>query len=119
MEDKELQDCSCKIINKENVEKVIASMPDDETLYDLADFFKAFSDSTRIKILYALLQGELCVCDISTALNMTQSATSHQLRVLKLNRLVKSRRDGKIVYYSLDDEHVNRIFKEGFSHITE
>ena len=94
-------------------------MPKDENLYDLAEFFKVFGDTTRIKILYVLFQAELCVCDIAALLGMTQSAISHQLRVLKQARLVKYRKDGKVVYYSLDDEHVQTIFNMGFAHIVE
>ncbi len=91
----------------------------DETLYDLADLFKVLGDTTRIKILCALFQAEMCVCDISALLGMTQSAISHQLRVLKQARLVKYRKEGKVVYYSLDDEHVESIFDKGLIHISE
>ena len=94
-------------------------MPDEEMLYDLAELFKVFGDTTRIKIIYALFEKEMCVCDISDFLNMTQSATSHQLRVLKRARLVKFRKDGKTVYYSLDDEHISKIFNCGLDHIKE
>ena len=91
----------------------------DEKLYDLADLFKVFGDTTRIKIIYALFEEEMCVCDIADLLNMTQSAISHQLRVLKQARLVKFRKEGKTVYYSLDDNHVNQIFNCGLCHIEE
>ena len=91
----------------------------DEKLYDLADLFKVFGDTTRIKIIYALFEEEMCVCDIADLLNMTQSAISHQLRVLKQARLVKFRKEGKTVYYSLDDNHVNQIFNCGVCHIEE
>ena len=94
-------------------------MPQEETLYDLAELFKVFGDSTRIKILWALDEAEMCVCDIAFLLNMTQSAISHQLRVLKQAELVKSRREGKIVFYSLEDEHVKQIFDQGLIHISE
>jgi len=94
-------------------------MPQEETLYDLAELFKVFGDSTRIKILWALDESEMCVCDIAFLLNMTQSAISHQLRVLKQAGLVKSRREGKIVFYSLEDEHVKQIFDQGLIHISE
>lgn len=94
-------------------------MPQEETLYDLAKLFKVFGDSTRIKILWALDESEMCVCDIAFLLNMTQSAISHQLRVLKQAELVKSRREGKIVFYSLEDEHVKQIFDQGLIHISE
>ena len=93
--------------------------PQEETLYDLAELFKVFGDSTRIKILWALDEAEMCVCDIAFLLNMTQSAISHQLRVLKQAELVKSRREGKIVFYSLEDEHVKQIFDQGLIHILE
>jgi len=94
-------------------------MPQEETLYDLAELFKVFGDSTRIRILWALDEAEMCVCDISVLLNMTQSAISHQLRVLKQAKLVKNRKEGKVVYYSLDDEHVKQIFDQGLTHINE
>ena len=93
--------------------------PQEETLYELAELFKVFGDSTRIKILWALDEAEMCVCDIAFLLNMTQSAISHQLRVLKQAELVKSRREGKIVFYSLEDEHVKQIFDQGLIHISE
>ncbi|NLL73060.1 MAG: winged helix-turn-helix transcriptional regulator [Clostridiales bacterium] len=94
-------------------------MPKEETLYDLAETFKVFGDSTRIRILWALDESEMCVCDIASLLNMTQSAISHQLRVLKQAKLVKNRREGKVVYYSLDDEHVRLIIDQGMAHINE
>jgi len=94
-------------------------MPNEEVLFNLAELFKIFSDSTRVKILWALDESELCVCDISVLLNMTQSAISHQLKVLKQVNLVKSRREGKIVYYSLSDDHVKNIFNQGMIHISE
>ena len=94
-------------------------MPDDEILYDLADLFKIFADSTRIKILYALLESELCVCDIAQMLGMNQSAISHQLRVLKQSKLVKYRREGKTIFYSLADGHVRTILDQGMEHIEE
>ena len=94
-------------------------MPDDELIYDLAEFFKVFADSTRMKIIYALMDKELCVGDIAEIVNTTQSAISHQLRVLKQAKLVKFRKDGKEVYYSLDDEHIEEIVKKGREHIEE
>ena len=94
-------------------------MPNEELLYDLAELFKVFGDSTRVRILCALDEAEMCVCDIASVLNMTQSAISHQLRFLKQARLVKNRQDGKIVYYSLDDEHIKTIFDDGLAHIKE
>lgn len=94
-------------------------MPGDEKICDLADFFKVFADSTRIKILYVLLCSELCVCDLAETLHMTQSAISHQLRMLKQMALVKNRRDGKTVYYSLSDGHIATILSQGLEHIEE
>ena len=94
-------------------------LPEDEVLYDLAELFKIFGDSTRVKILYALLESELCVCDLARLMDVTQSAVSHQLRVLKTSKLVKFRREGKTVYYSLADDHVIRILSQGMEHITE
>ncbi|MGG7059279.1 ArsR/SmtB family transcription factor [Clostridium nigeriense] len=119
MGENKLESCNCTIIHKDVVERVKGNLPKEENLYDLADLFKAFSDSTRIKILHALFQEELCVCDLAALLDMTQSAISHQLRVLKGNRLVKFRRDGKVIYYSLADDHIKHIFDEGFKHILE
>lgn len=94
-------------------------MPSEEELYDLAELFKVFGDTTRIRILYELFGGELCVGDIAEKLSMTQSAISHQLRVLKANRLVRFRRDGKTVYYALDDDHVRDIIEKGVEHVME
>lgn len=101
------------------VEDLTETLPDDDTLDELEDLFKIFGDSTRIKILYVLHCGELCVCDIASVLSMSQSAISHQLRVLRQNRLIKSRRDGKNIYYSLADEHVHTIISMGLEHIEE
>jgi len=111
--------CDCEVIHEEIVNQVKEKMPKEEKLFDLAELFKLFGDSTRVRILWALDESELCVCDISVLLNMTQSAISHQLRILKQANLVRSRRDGKIVYYSLSDEHVKQIFNQGMSHISE
>ncbi|MCO5388814.1 MAG: metalloregulator ArsR/SmtB family transcription factor [Desulfosporosinus sp.] len=111
--------CNCNVIHEEIVNMVRAKMPMEENLYDLAELFKVFGDSTRIKILWALDEAEMCVCDIAVLLNMTQSAISHQLRVLKQARLVKYRKDGKIVFYSLEDEHIKQIFEQGLTHINE
>ena len=115
----EIERCDCDVIHDEIVAKVKENMPEEDSLYDLAELFKVFGDSTRVRILWALDSSEMCVCDIAYLLNMTQSAISHQLRVLKQAALVKSRRDGKIVYYSLADEHVRTIFDQGLSHINE
>ena len=109
----------CTILHEETVNKVKQEMPEDGFIYDLAELFKVFADSTRMKIIYALLEEELCVCDLANIVGTTQSAISHQLRVLKSSRLVKFRRSGKIIYYSLDDEHIKHIFDEGLKHITE
>lgn len=114
-----LDNCNCTIIHEDTINRVKGNIPEDEILYDLADLFKVFGDTTRVKILCALLQEEMCVCDIATLLGMNQSAISHQLRVLKQARLVKPRRDGKVVYYSLQDEHVQCIFDQGLTHIKE
>ena len=114
-----LERCDCDVIHEGVVAAVKERMPEEETLYDLAELFKIFGDSTRIKILWALEEAEMCVCDIAYLLNLTQSAVSHQLRILKQSNLVKSRREGKIVYYSLSDEHVKQIFEQGLSHINE
>lgn len=95
------------------------AMPPEETLYDLAEFFKVFGDSTRIRILYALLDHELCVGDLAELLGLTQPACSHQLRVLKNNKLVRYRREGKVVFYSLSDDHVRSIIETGMEHVLE
>lgn len=114
-----IANCDCNIIHNETVEYVAGRMPAEEDLYDLAELFKVFGDTTRIKILCALSEAEMCVCDIAALLNMTQSSISHQLRILKQARLVRYRRDGKVVYYSLDDEHVKQIFDQGLIHLKE
>lgn len=110
---------SKQIINEEVVEKVMANLPDEEILYDVAELFKVFGDSTRIKIICALFEEEMCVYDLAATLNMTQSAISHQLRILKQAKLIRNRRDGKLMYYSLDDDHVKQIFDAGYKHIIE
>lgn len=101
------------------VEKVRQQMPAEDTLYDLSELFRIFGDSTRIRILYVLFEAEMCVCDIAQLLGMTQSAISHQLRALKNAKLVKSRREGKTVFYSLSDDHVKTIMDQGLEHVTE
>lgn len=111
--------CDTNVIHDDVVNHVKDKMPQEETLFDLAELFKIFGDSTRIKILWALDEAEMCVCDIAFLLNMTQSAISHQLRVLKQAKLVKNRREGKIVFYSLQDEHIKQIFDQGLIHILE
>lgn len=115
----EIERCGTVCVHQCAVDEVLSEMPGDETLYDLAELFKVFGDSTRIKILYALFEAELCVCDISKLLGLTQSAVSHQLRVLKNSRLVKFRREGKTVFYALADGHVRRIIAQGMDHIKE
>lgn len=114
-----IERCDCDVIHEDIVNEVKSKMPEEEILYDLAELFKVFGDSTRIKILWALDEAEMCVCDIAVLLNMTQSAISHQLRVLKQANLVKNRKEGKVVYYSLDDDHVKNIFDQGLIHINE
>ena len=111
--------CEITQVHQGAVDQVRQVLPPDEVLSDLADLFKIFGDSTRIKILYALLRSELCVCDIAKLMEVTQSAVSHQLRVLKSSKLVKFRRDGKTLYYSLADEHVCRIISQGMEHVEE
>lgn len=115
----EIDRCDCNTIHEEVVNDVREHMPDEDILLDLADIFKVFSDSTRVKILYALFRAEMCVCDIAVLLGMTKSSISHQLRILKQAKLVKYRKDGKVVYYSLTDEHVKTIFDQGLIHICE
>lgn len=115
----EIERCFCTVVHEDVVEKVKDMMPEEERLYDVAELFKVLGDTTRIKIICALFESEMCVCDIAALLNMSQSAVSHQLRVLKAARLVKFRKEGKIVYYSLDDEHVKMIFDLGLSHVGE
>jgi len=111
--------CDCDVIHDDVVKRVRKAMPVDEDFYDLADLYKMFSDSTRVRILWALSRHELCVCDIAVLLNMTKSAISHQLKSLRLSNLVKYDKRGKEVYYSLADDHVKDIFEKGFEHIHE
>lgn len=107
------------IIDSRTAEDIRDKMPDESELYELADLFKVFGDSTRIKILYVLFENEMCVYDIANILNMTQSAISHQLRILKQNRLVKFRKEGRNVLYTLADEHVFTILRQGIEHVEE
>lgn len=109
----------CTILHEDVVNEVKKKIPQDEMIYDLAEFFKVFADSTRMKIIFALMENELCVCDIANIVQTTQSAISHQLRLLKQSKLVKFRKEGKVVYYSLDDEHISQIVKKGREHIEE
>lgn len=111
--------CSCDIIHENVIARVKQKMPQEEKLYDLAELFKVFGDTTRVKIISALFEAEMCVCDIAELLNMTPSSISHQLRVLRQARLVKHRKEGKVVFYSLDDEHIKGIFNQGLEHILE
>ena len=111
--------CEEALVHDAAVDRVRQNLPPEERLYDLAELFKIFGDSTRVKILYALLESELCVCDIAQLLGLTQSAVSHQLRVLKGSRLVKFRKEGKTVFYSLADSHVRKIIAQGMEHIDE
>ena len=111
--------CDCEVIHRELVERIRKFMPKEEDFYDLADLYKMFSDSTRVRILWALSRERLCVCDIAVLLGMTKSAISHQLKSLRLANLVKYVKQGKEVYYSLADDHVKDIFEKGFEHIHE
>ncbi|MFQ8775962.1 metalloregulator ArsR/SmtB family transcription factor [Finegoldia sp. BIOML-A2] len=111
--------CEVTLIHEDNVKKTINELPDDELIADLSDMFKIFGDQTRVKILMALESGELCVCDIAAVMNMSQSAISHQLRVLKQSNIVKTRRQGKVVYYSISDDHVKEIFDIAIVHVQE
>ena len=112
-------ECEVLHVHEDKVKAVKEHMVDEEKIYDLADLFKVFGDSTRIKILVSLIDGELCVCDIASLLNMTHSAISHQLATLKMTNLVKSRKEGKTVYYSLADEHISSIIAIGKEHVME
>ncbi|MBO5727516.1 MAG: helix-turn-helix transcriptional regulator [Oscillospiraceae bacterium] len=111
--------CVCVETHPDAIRRANETLPEDEALYDLAELFKLFGDTTRIKILYALLDAELCVCDIAQLLGLTQSAISHQLRLLKAGKLVKFRREGKSVFYSLADGHVRSILGQGMEHMGE
>ena len=117
MEEKEIGCCEVTEVHENLLKIVRETIPEETELYDLAELFKIFGDSTRIRILFVLFEAEVCVCDLAAALNMTQSAISHQLRILKQSRLVKSRREGKSVFYSLDDEHVATILAQGMEHV--
>lgn len=114
-----MERCDYIHAHEDIVTAVTDQMPDEEILYDLAELFKVFGDSTRIKILYVLFEAEMCVCDIAQLLNMNQSAISHQLRVLKQSQLVKYRREGKTIFYSLADSHVRAILDQGMEHVAE
>lgn len=111
--------CDCDVVHEEVTQRVKSRMPNEEILGDLSDFFKVIGDGTRIKILWALDESEMCVCDLANVLNMTKSAISHQLRSLREANLVKFRKSGKEVFYSLADNHVKEIFEQGLIHIKE
>jgi DNA-binding transcriptional ArsR family regulator len=115
----QIECCDCNEIHEDLLKIVNDTMPEETELYDLAELFKVFGDSTRIRILFVLFEAEVCVCDLAKVLNMTQSAISHQLRILKANKLVNSRREGKSVFYSLADGHVRTIIAQGREHIEE
>ena len=119
MKKPEVECCDVTCVHNQIIEAVKEKMPAEELLNELADFYKVFGDATRIKILCVLLRSEMCVCDLAEMLGMTQSAISHQLRVLKQMKLVKNRREGKTVYYSLADGHIQNIISQGMEHIME
>ena len=115
----EVECCDVTYIHEDKVRKAQEFLPDEERMKELAEFYKVFGDATRVKLLYVLLESEMCVCDLAAILKMTQSAISHQLRVLKQMKLVKNRREGKVVYYSLADGHIKNIISQGMEHIME
>ena len=117
--DRELDFCETSEVHEELLKTVRDTLPPEEELYDLAELFKVFGDSTRIRILFVLFEAEVCVCDLAAALNMTVSAVSHQLKILKQNKLIKNRREGRSVFYSLADDHVRTIVSQGMEHIEE
>ena len=119
MSERSIEACSFLCVHEDVVAQVQRSLPEQEQLLRLADLFKVFGDGTRIRILYVLLEAEVCVCDLATLLGMTQSAVSHQLRILKQASLIKARRDGKTVFYSLADAHVRSIINQGLEHVEE
>ena len=119
MAEKEAPVCACTVIHSDRVEDARGKIPPENTLHNLGDFFKILGDPTRLKILHALTLHELCVCDIAALLGMHQSAVSHQLKVLRQARFVRFRREGKIIYYILEDRHVADIFAQGLMHISE
>ena len=119
MEERKDEVCDGFEVHEDLLKIVNETLPEETELYDLAELFKVFGDSTRIRILFFLFEAEVCVCDLAKALNMTQSAISHQLRILKQNKLVKSRREGKSIFYSLADDHVRTIINQGREHIEE
>lgn len=114
-----VETCITKGIHRDTIRAVKRNMPDPIALYDAADLFKLFSDSTRLGIIWALSESEMCVCDLCALLKMKQSAVSHQLKNLKQSRVVKARRDGKVIYYSLEDDHILRLLNLGMEHVRE
>ena len=114
-----IEACETVGIHPETISQVSDNMPDQNALSDLADLFKLFGDSTRMRILWALSESEMCVCDLSALLEMKQPAISHQLKNLKQSRIIKSRRDGKVIYYALDDAHIRTLLNMGMEHIRE
>ena len=119
MHKEKIERCDCNILHHELVDRVRGRMPGKDEVRAIADLFKVFGDPTRVRIISALFDSEMCVCDIASLLDMTKSSISHQLRILKQARLVRYRRDGKVVFYSLDDEHIKSIFDQAKSHISE
>ena len=119
MEERKDEICEGCEVHEDLLKIVNETLPEETELYDLAELFKIFGDSTRIRILFVLFEAEVCVCDLAKVLNMTQSAISHQLRILKQNKLVKNRREGKSIFYSLADDHVRTIINQGRDHIEE
>ncbi|MCL2519231.1 MAG: metalloregulator ArsR/SmtB family transcription factor [Oscillospiraceae bacterium] len=119
MKQKEQSVCDCDVIHEDVVERVRNAMPDGKNFYDLANLYKMFADNTRVRILWALSCEDMCVCDLAVLLGMTKSAISHQLKSLRLTNLVKYDKQGKVVYYSLADDHIKDIFEKGFEHIHE
>ena len=119
MKHEPIECCEAFEIHEQLLQAIGAHMPDEETLCDVAELFKIFGDSTRIRILFVLFEAEVCVCDLAEALGMTQSAVSHQLKILKQSKLVKARREGKSIFYSLADGHVRTIIDQGLEHVNE
>lgn len=117
--EKIIECCAAHEVHDDLLKIVNDTMPEETEIYDLAELFKVFGDSTRLRILFVLFEAEVCVCDLAQVLNMTQSAISHQLRILKQSKLVSSRREGKSIFYSLADEHVRSIIAQGYDHIEE
>lgn len=115
----EVECCEEVCVHDGKIQEVLTEIPEEKLIKELADFYKVFGDATRVKLLCVLLRAEMCVCDLAEVLGMTQSAISHQLRILKQMKLVKNRRDGKTVYYSLADDHIQNIISQGMEHIME